>query len=182
MWPHTSQFHRSSGRWYLLSYQEGQSLHFIMFLNETHSILNHIYICHSVTSNVRRMSKHTGNHLRNHNDFRFRDSSISIVWETLMTFPNHVVFSLVDRSHTLFSNMCLCDLDWYRYILWPVKHDHLSEHILVLIHCHSHGNSRLGKFRIAFLYASRFYYANHVFGNLSRITIHGGFILLYAQE
>ena len=87
MWPHASQFYQSSGRWYLLSSWEGQSLHFIMFLNETRSIPNHNHICHSVTSNVRRMSKHTRNHLRDHNDFRSRDSSINIVWETLMTIP-----------------------------------------------------------------------------------------------
>ena len=39
-------------------------------------------------------------------------------------------------------------------------------------------HNRLGKFRIVFLYASRFYYPNHVFGNLSKITIHGGFYLI----
>ena len=124
---------------------------------------------------VRRMSKYTRNHLRTHSDFRSRDSSISVVWEILMT-NNHVVFSWADRSDTLFSNTYLCNFDWYPYIPWPVKHDHLPEHILVLICCYSHNNNRLRMFRIVFLYASRFYYPNHVFGNSSRMTIHGCFI------
>ena len=64
------------------------------------------------------------------------------------------------------------------HILWSVKQDHLTEYILVLVYCHSHNNNRLGIFRIGFFYASRFYYPNHVFDNLSRITIHGRFIKL----
>ena len=63
-------------------------------------------------------------------------------------------------------------------ILWPVKHDHLTQYILVLVYYHFHDNNRLETFRIVFFYASRFYYPNHAFDNSGRITIHGCFIKL----
>ena len=125
---------------------------------------------------VRRTSKYTINHPRTHSDFRSRDSSTSFAWEILMT-NNHVVVSWADRSRTLFSNTFYV-LWSISNILWPVKRDHLTEHILVLIYCHSHDNNRLGTFRIVFVYASRFYYPNHVFDNSGRITIHRRFINL----
>ena len=59
--------------------ERGNPFTSLMFLSETRSIPNHTHSCHSVTSNVWRMSKHTRNNLRNHNDFRSRDLSISIV-------------------------------------------------------------------------------------------------------
>ena len=90
---------------------------------------------------------------------------------------NHVVFSHADRFKTLFTNMFYV-LWLISHILWPVKHDHLTEYVLVLIYCHSHDNNWLQKFRIVFFYTSRFYYPNHVFDNLGRITIHGCFINL----
>ena len=90
---------------------------------------------------------------------------------------NHVIFSWADCSRTLFSNMFYV-LWLISHILWPVKRDHLIEYILVLVYCHSYDNNRLGTFRIVFFYTSMFYYPNHVFNNLSRITIHGCFIKL----
>ena len=107
-----------------------------------------------ITSDVRRKSKYTINHPRTHNDFRSRDSSISVVWEILMT-NSHVVFSWADRSRTLFFNMFYV-LWLITHILWLVKYGHLTEHMLVLVYCHSHSNNRLGTFRIVFFYASRF--------------------------
>ena len=84
---------------------------------------------------------------------------------------NHVVFSQADHSKTLFSNIFY--VLWLKsHILWPVKHNHLTEYILVLIYCYSCDNNRLGTFRMIFFYASKFYYPNHVFDNISRITIH----------
>ena len=131
--------------------------------------------------NKLQQSKYTINHLRTHNDFRSRDSSISVVWEILMT--NYcAIFSWMDRSDILFSNTYLCNSDWYHYIPWPVKYDYLSEYMLVLICCYSHNNNRLGMFRTVFLYASRFYYPNHIFDNSSRITIHWRFIQLYKHK
>ena len=70
---------------------------------------------------------------------------------------NHVVFSWADRSKTLFSKMFYV-LWLISHILWPVKYDHLTEHILVLVYCHSYDNNWLGTFRIVFFYTSRFYY------------------------
>ena len=98
---------------------------------------------------ISRKSKYTTNHPRTHSDFRSRDLSISVAWEILVT-NQHVVFSWADRSRTLFSNM-LYVLWLIFHILWSVKRDHLIEHILVLVYCHSHDNNRLGTFRIVFL-------------------------------
>ena len=129
-----------------------------------------------ITSDVRCKSKHTTNHPRTHSHFKSRDSTISVAWEILMT-NNHVVFSWMDWSRTLFSNMFYV-LWLISHILWPVKYDHLTEYILVLVYCLSHDNNPLGTFRIVFFYASRFYYPNHALDNSGRITIHGCFIKL----
>ena len=158
-------------RWYLLSSREWQSLHFthVPWHDSWHT-QSYPYLP-LITSDVRRKSKYTTNYPRTHSDFRSRDSSISIAWEILMT-NNHLVF-----SRTLFSNMFYV-LWLISHILWPVKRDHLTEHILVLVYYHSHDNNRLGTFRIVFFYASRFYYPNHTFDNSGRITIHGCFLKL----
>ena len=129
-----------------------------------------------ITNDVRRKSKYTMNHMGTHSNFKSRDSSISIAWEILMT-NNHVVFSWMDRSRKFPSNMFY--VPWLiTHILWPVKYDHLTEYILVLVYCHSYDSKRPETFRILFFYASRFYYPNHAFDNLSRIIIHGCFIKL----
>ena len=90
---------------------------------------------------------------------------------------NHVIFSWADRSRTPFSNMFYALL-LISHIIWPVKRDHLTEYILVLVYCLSHNNNQLGTFRIIFFYASKFYYPNHAFDNSRRITIHECFIKL----
>ena len=147
-----------------------------MFLSMIHGIPNHTHTCHSLLATLARKSKYTINHPRTHSDFRSRDSGISIAWEILMT-NNHVVFSWADRSKTPFSNMFYV-LWLTSHIPWPVKRDHLTEYILVLVYCHFYDNNRLETFRIVFFYASRFYYINHAFDNSGRITIHGRFIKL----
>ena len=103
------------------------------------------------------------------------------MYERYLWSFNHVVFSQVDRSKTLFSNMFYV-LWLISYILWPVKYDHLTKYILVLVYCHSHDNNWLGTFRMVFFYASRFYYPNYAFDNSGIITIHGCFIKSYMHR
>ena len=150
-----------------LSYRESSNpFTSLMFLSMIPDIPNHTHTCHFVTSTLGVCQSRR----------RSRDSSISVAWEILVT-NHHVVFSWADRSRTLFSNTFYA-LWLISHIIWPIKHDHLTEHILVLVYCHSHGNNWLGTFRMIFFHASRFYYPNHVFDNSGRITIHGRFIKL----
>ena len=141
-------------------FESGNPFTSLMFLGIIHGIPNHTHTCHSlqvtlgISQSIRRITQEpiviSGIEIW-----------VKVVWEIFMT-NNHVVFSWVDRSRTLFSNMFYV-LWLISHILSPVKRDHLTDYILVLVYCPSYDNNRLGTFRIVFFYASRFYYRNHVF-------------------
>ena len=82
------------------------------------SIPNQVHTCPQLRKTLGKRSKYTNPHLESIEISGLRISSISIAWELLMTYY-HVIFSWMDRSNTIFSNVYLCLWLIYLYPMTP---------------------------------------------------------------